>query len=181
MRKKFALLTAVHLVMLAFVAYPYLVYATSQPSEQSVTLSQSATPALPTSPPTSSPEAVSANSQARVSLIEWDPHNCSWPNQVTIRYPHKNDSLLEGLVYMQVGVSSSKWLINEVFYTGDWFSGREQIWYYNMGTCATALYAVVPVCIPEGTHSIVVEALLHDGTLLSALVSLTFEPKSGEQ
>ncbi len=73
---------------------------------------------------------------------------------------------------LQVGVSSNNWLINGVFYTDDWQEGYHPIWFYNLGTCTTALFATVTLFgIPDGSHTIVVHANLHDGSHMQASIS----------
>jgi hypothetical protein len=177
MRKRYAALIVIHLVALAFAAYPYVMMATFEAPESSQKVSFSATPmpATPTHTPGASP--TTEDTGTRVSFNHWDPHDIAYPNQIDIVSPRSNSTLPTGYLYLQVGVSSSNWLINGVFYTADWIIGPQPIWYYNLRAAETALFATVAIPnVPEGSHTLSVHANLHDDTLLTSSVSFSVEP-----
>lgn len=183
MRKNFAVLLVIHLAALSFTAYPYVAMATFDAPESSQNASYSPTPLPPT--PTPTPEAGTATKdpQITVTFNHWDPHDIAIPTKIEIISPRSNDSLPEGYVYLMVGISSSKWLINGVFCTADWFSGPQPIWYYNLRSTETVLYAMVIFTgVPAGDHTVSVHANLHDGTFLTSSVSFYLEPaRPGER
>ncbi len=125
--------------------------------------------------PTSAPANESTDEpKVKVSFIDWDPHNSSYPTQIVILYPHNETYTAGWWPQLQVGVSSDYWLINGVFYTADWLDGYHPIWFYNLGAYRTALYATVSLeGIPDGTHTIVVHANLHDGSHMQTSVAFT--------
>lgn len=179
MRKKYAALIGIHLVAVALIVYPYVAMTTYNVPEPP----QNATFPEAPMPPTPAPEANATTKSPliTVSFNHWDPHDISIPTRIEIVSPRSNDSLPEGYVYLMVGVSSSKWLINGVFYTADWFSGPQPIWFYNLRSTETVLYAMVIFTgVPAGNHTVSVHANLHDGTLLTSSVSFCLTPAKQE-
>lgn len=181
MRKKFTALIGIHLVAVVLVVYPYALMATSEAPEPSQNSTYSTASILPT--PTPEANATESYPMVTVSFNHWDPHDSPTPTLIEIVSPRNNHSLPEGYVYLMVGVSSSKWLINGVFCTADWFSGPQPIWFYNLRSAETVLYAMVTFTgVPAGNHTVSVYANLHDGTFLTSSVSFRLEStKSGEQ
>ena len=116
MRKKFAALLVIHLAALSFTAYPYVAMATFDAPESSQNASYSPTPLPPTQTPTPEAGTATKDPQITVTFNHWDPHDIAIPTKIEIISPG-SDSLPEGYVYLMVGISSSKWLINGVFCT----------------------------------------------------------------
>jgi hypothetical protein len=169
MRKKSVALIAIHLIAVTLIAYGYSVSVTSITPELMPT-----TTASPAPLPTAAPASYSTEPHIVVYPIRWDPHNLSIPTMISILSPQQNQNYTSGYVYLSVGVSSSDWIINGVFYTTDWIDGPQPIWFYNLSTCETALYASISFMgVPDGNHRLTIHMNVHDGTYLSQTVTFT--------
>ena len=173
MRRKLAAATVIAIAAIALFSYHY--WLLSDFEAKSLSPTPTATPCpTPTIPP-STPTV--GEPKVTVSFIEWDPHNSSYPTQIVILYPNNETYTAGWWPELQVGVSSNNWLINGVFYTADWQEGYQPIWYYNLGARQNALFARVTLTgVPDGTHTIVVHANLHDGSHIQS--SVTFSVNS---
>lgn len=170
MRRKLATATGIAIAAIALFTYHYWLLTDFEAKSLSPT--PTATP-VPTPTIPSSTQST-GDPKVTVSFIEWDPHNSSYPTQIVILYPRNETYAAGWWPELQVGVSSNNWLINGVFYTADWQDGYHPIWFYNLETCQNALFARVPLTgIPDGPHTIVVHANLHDGSRIQSAVSFS--------
>lgn len=182
MRKKTVAIIVIHIIAIAFAAYNYSITSTYEIPNSSLTATPLPTPTLTSTPsPTSTQASTNTLYPIRLSFIEWDPHSLPFPTQIYIIYPEENDNYTTsvGELYFRVGFSSNKWIINGVFYTADWISGPQPIWYYNLGTCVNALCATISFTgLHIGNHTIAVHMNLHDGSYFTKSITFTVTPRN---